>query len=153
MGPPSRRSSAFPCGMPSMTSKRTTSPRPFKAQRCARVPPIMPAPMSAIFLRAMGLPARLRAGSLKSKKSGPCKSGGSPLEPPAREPELDRVERLGAHDLGITVGAREHPSLPRQPVDLHRPDERVDDPQGPDSLARVDAHLVRHVPTLARGAA
>src|SRR5262249_438045 len=53
MGPPSRRSSAFPCGMPSMTSKRTTSPRPFSAQRCASVPPIMPAPMSAIFLRAM----------------------------------------------------------------------------------------------------
>src|SRR5262245_39392751 len=54
MGPPSTRSSAFPCGMPSMTSKSATSPSPFSAQRCASVPPIIPAPMSAIFFRAMG---------------------------------------------------------------------------------------------------
>src|SRR5437899_4751353 len=55
MGPPSSRSSAFPCGRPSITSKRTTSPRPFSAARCASVPPIIPAPMSAIFLRGMRL--------------------------------------------------------------------------------------------------
>src|SRR5437870_8769258 len=64
MGPPSSRSSAFPCGRPSITSKRTTSPRPFSAARCASVPPIIPAPMSAIFLRAMvtslGLPGFAR---------------------------------------------------------------------------------------------
>src|SRR4026209_2231667 len=47
-------SSAFPCGMPSTTSNSATSPRPFSAHRCASVPPIIPAPMSAIFLRAMG---------------------------------------------------------------------------------------------------
>src|SRR2546425_11166292 len=68
MGPPSSRSSAFPCGRPSITSKRTTSPRPLSAQRCASVPPIIPAPMSAIFLRAivpsLGLPDAAGASGL-----------------------------------------------------------------------------------------
>ena len=47
------RSSALPCGTPSTMSNRTTSPSSFSAARCASVPPICPAPMRAIFLRAM----------------------------------------------------------------------------------------------------
>jgi hypothetical protein len=40
---------------PSAMSNRTMSPSSFFAARWARVPPIMPAPIRAIFLRAMGL--------------------------------------------------------------------------------------------------
>src|SRR6266849_5411059 len=124
MGPPSSRSSAFPCGMPSITSKRTTSPRPFKAQRWASVPPIIPAPMSAIFFRDMGL--------LKQKTGPGCKPGAfgsSALEPPARQPELDRVERLGADGLGAAVRARHDPAGVLEPVHLERAGDGVDDPE------------------------
>ena len=47
------RSSDLPCGTPSTMSKRTMSPSSLSPIRCARVPPICPAPMRAIFLRAM----------------------------------------------------------------------------------------------------
>ena len=47
-------SSDLPAGMPSATSNRTTSPSSFRPMRWARVPPIIPAPMSAILVRAMG---------------------------------------------------------------------------------------------------
>src|SRR6478672_9355837 len=46
-------SSAFPCGTPSMTSNMTTSPSSFSPMRWASVPPIWPAPINAILLRAM----------------------------------------------------------------------------------------------------
>src|SRR6478752_9535877 len=46
-------SSAFPCGIPSMTSNMTTSPSSFSPMRWASVPPIWPAPINAILLRAM----------------------------------------------------------------------------------------------------
>jgi hypothetical protein len=41
-------------GTPSTMSNRTTSPSSFCAARWASVPPMLPAPMRAIFLRAMG---------------------------------------------------------------------------------------------------
>src|SRR6266542_784948 len=47
------RSSALPCGMPSAMSNSTTSPSCFSPMRCASVPPIWPAPINAILLRAM----------------------------------------------------------------------------------------------------
>src|SRR5262245_30351464 len=47
------RSSALPCGTPSTTSNSTTSPRSLRPARWASVPPIWPAPISAIRLRAM----------------------------------------------------------------------------------------------------
>src|SRR5579863_7000937 len=43
----------LPCGTPSMTSKRTMSPSSFKPESNASVPPICPAPTSAILLRAI----------------------------------------------------------------------------------------------------
>src|SRR4051812_16090196 len=49
-------SSPLPWGIPSAMSKRTTSPSSFKPMRWASVPPICPAPTSAIFFRAMGEP-------------------------------------------------------------------------------------------------
>src|SRR5262245_30645877 len=131
MGPPSRRSSALPCGIPSMTSKSTTSPRPFSAQRCASVPPIMPAPMSAIFFRGMWL--------LKSKTVPGCKP--SRLEPQARETDIDRVERLDPDDVFSGVRRGDDPALILEPVDLERAGERIDDPEMSHPLACVDAHL------------
>src|SRR5881397_1827642 len=123
MGPPSSRSSAFPCGRPSITSKRTTSPRPLSAQRCANVPPIIPAPTSAIFLRGMGLlKQKFRAG----RKPGGASSG---LEPPAREPKLDLVERLDADGLRAAVRARHDPARVLQPVDLERARDGIDEPE------------------------
>src|ERR1051325_4120026 len=117
--------------MPSMTSKSTTSPRPFSAQRCARVPPIIPAPMSATFFRGMA--------PLKPKTRAARKSSG--FEPPAREAELDRVKGVGADDLGAAVRAGHHPVVTFEAVDLERAEERVDDPQMLYALARIDAHL------------
>src|ERR1700761_9387350 len=49
-------SSALPCGTPSTTSTRRTSPSSLSPARSARVPPICPAPISAILLRAMPMP-------------------------------------------------------------------------------------------------
>ena len=46
-------SSALPCGMPSTMSNRTTSPSSLRPTRWASVPPIWPAPISAILERAM----------------------------------------------------------------------------------------------------
>ena len=46
-------SSALPCGTPSTMSNRTTSPSCLRPMRWASVPPIWPAPIKAIFLRAM----------------------------------------------------------------------------------------------------
>src|SRR5882762_2857709 len=67
------RSSAFPCGSPSTTSYSTTSPRCFSAQRCARVPPMLPAPISAILFRPMRPSlhvCRDRAAELGAAKQG-----------------------------------------------------------------------------------
>src|SRR5579863_3779423 len=47
----------LPCGTPSMTSKRTMSPSSFKPESKASVPPICPAPTSAILLRAIDNPS------------------------------------------------------------------------------------------------
>src|SRR5437588_13077885 len=46
-------SSAFPCGTPSTMSNSTTSPSSLTPASSARVPPIWPAPISAILLRAI----------------------------------------------------------------------------------------------------
>src|SRR5262249_45927917 len=46
-------SRALPWGMPSITSNSTTSPSSFNPMRWASVPPIWPAPINAILLRAM----------------------------------------------------------------------------------------------------
>src|SRR5205809_2741360 len=126
MGPPSSRSSAFPCGSPSITSKRTTSPRPFKAQRCASVPPIMPAPISAIFLRGMGLlpvsltpspsshPRKASAGASRATGRRVEGSLGNIDEPYRGQPGGEGVEVVGVE----MVEAEAEPLLPEVKVDL-----------------------------------
>src|SRR5690606_36355217 len=52
-------SSALPCGKPSTTSKMTMSPSSFRPASRASVPPILPPPTRAIFLRAMGKPPEM----------------------------------------------------------------------------------------------
>jgi len=54
---------ALPWGTPSTTSNSTISPSSLIPARWARVPPIWPAPTSAIRLRAMKIPFRLTARS------------------------------------------------------------------------------------------
>src|SRR6266478_4470102 len=84
-------SSAFPCGTPSTTSNSTTSPSSFKPASKASVPPIWPAPIRAIFLRAMGMSSswgegRERRGSYRetgraARWRGPPSGGGpSPVK-------------------------------------------------------------------------
>src|SRR6201995_2898383 len=65
---PCTMSSALPCGTPSTTSTRRTSPSSLSPARRARVPPICPAPISAILLRAMPIPFVCGAGVLSSAK-------------------------------------------------------------------------------------
>src|ERR1700732_3115940 len=55
-------SSALPCGTPSTTSTRRMSPSSFSPARSASVPPICPAPISAILLCAMPIPFVCCAG-------------------------------------------------------------------------------------------
>src|SRR6202011_5297249 len=56
-------SSALPCGTPSTTSTSLMSPSCLSPARRARVPPICPAPISAILLRAMPIPFLCGAGA------------------------------------------------------------------------------------------
>src|SRR5262249_24578833 len=59
--------------------------------------------------------------------------------PEAGEPELDRVEGLGA-DHGVALErVDEDPSTGVEPVDLERPQERIHEPHVTDPLAPVDA--------------
>src|SRR5262245_38588698 len=55
-GPACERSSAFPWGKPSITSNSTTSPNPLSKARWAIDPPILPAPINAIFFLAITSP-------------------------------------------------------------------------------------------------
>ena len=73
------------------------------------------------------------------------------LEPPALEPELDRVEGFGPHDVVAAVGGGDHPVTVGQPIDLQRASERIDEPQIPEAFARVDPHLPRAVDTSGAG--
>ena len=53
MGPAWARSSALPCGIPSTTSTRTTSPSSFSTVYWATEAPTLPAPMTEILGRAI----------------------------------------------------------------------------------------------------
>src|SRR5580765_2420043 len=55
---PSAISRPLPWGTPSTTSKSTTSPSSFRPISSASVPPILPAPTRAIFLRAIQPPCK-----------------------------------------------------------------------------------------------
>src|SRR5439155_18106333 len=74
-------SSAFPCGTPSTTSNSTTSPSSFNPASKASVPPIWPAPIRAILLRAMSMSSSWGGGrdgaGLTAKPAG--RQGGAGL--------------------------------------------------------------------------
>src|SRR5579864_7395896 len=89
-------SSALPCGTPSTTSNSTTSPSSLRPASSASVPPIWPAPISAILLRAMAF--LLRAGRRASYRdlaeaATPEPGGAAPpaIVPEASMPEFFRV--------------------------------------------------------------
>src|SRR5262249_43773227 len=69
-GPACERSSAFPWGKPSITSKRTTSPNPLSKARWAIDPPILPAPINAIFFLAITSPSLVHVGNYSVAKTG-----------------------------------------------------------------------------------
>src|ERR1700735_2245083 len=52
------RSSAFPCGTPSITSSSTTSANSFAAIQCAAVAPTLPEPTTVTFFRIPSLPSK-----------------------------------------------------------------------------------------------
>src|SRR5438093_192558 len=131
-----------------MTSKRTTSPRPLSAQRCARVPPIIPAPTSAIFFLAIDSPSPLRLPRVDIERpwtrvtlraNGRCRISTKPVsvnrrrgapsgfEPPALGAELHGVEGLRPDDVRSRVGARHDPAAILEPVDLEGAQDRIDD--------------------------
>src|SRR6476646_11196609 len=115
------RSRALPCGTPSPTSNSTTSPRSLMPARWASVPPIWPAPISAIRLRAM-VPsprfdavtsgARHRYFPLVTGNSAIAQAGAVP--PSARFPDIEAaLVPLGQINLEARLhqprgGAREN---------------------------------------------
>ena len=76
-GPAWAMSSALPSGIPSAMSNRTMSPSSRIAAKWASVPPIIPAPISAILRRAM------KAGPLDYVKAAPDGRFGSRRSKPA----------------------------------------------------------------------
>src|SRR5437870_4799854 len=99
-------SSAFPCGTPSTTSNITTSPRFFKPASKARVPPIWPAPIRAIFLRAMGNSSFSGAGAAPNAGAG---WRGSYRELPDRTRRAAKLSRLvGNRPFGLPAVANIH---------------------------------------------
>src|SRR5436309_1195328 len=82
IGPACDKSSAFPCGSPSMTSNMTTSPSPFNSDKWAIEPPMLPAPIKAIFLRAIVLPfPSLHIGDNRVAESRAANEFGAGHEP------------------------------------------------------------------------
>src|ERR1051326_2396174 len=83
-------SSAFPCGTPSTMSNSTTSPNSLSPANRASVPPIWPAPTSAILLRAIGKSLCVRCvwragdGAVLPRIPAPGKAGRWMVWPRAR---------------------------------------------------------------------
>src|SRR3712207_4557553 len=102
-------SSPLPCGTPSAMSNRTTSPSSFSPTRWASVPPICPAPTSAIFFRAMGDRSLLRGGVLS------CELTQDVVQDATVAEVLDLVERIDpAHERHFFDGAVRGRDLSRQ---------------------------------------
>src|SRR3954452_5584936 len=119
-------SSPLPCGTPSAMSKRITSPSSFRPARWASVPPICPAPMSAIFFRAMGsilagraAPHRAGCACLSAPETPlqakqPFSRGGAP-------PKLSRLDKaFGVARNGLDRLAWARQILPRTHLDQPR---------------------------------
>src|SRR3954468_14764194 len=107
-------------------SKRTTSPNSFKPTRWASVPPICPAPTSAIFFRAMGsiLAGRAaphRAGCACLSAPGTTLQAKQPFSRDGSPPKLSRLDKtfgVGQDRLGRL--ARRFQILPRTHLDQPR---------------------------------
>src|SRR3954451_25375836 len=114
-------SSPLPCGTPSAMSKRTTSPSSFRPTRWASVPPICPAPISAILLRAIGRPDPFgegprRGARLFRLRGGPASGApGPPRRPPSAPLRRQLLQELHLDllDLGEPL-----PLLGEEVVDL-----------------------------------
>ena len=108
-GADSAMSSALPCGVPSAMSKSTTSPSSFSAARWASVPPICPAPISAIFGLAMSpfppLRCENRLVASPSRSLSQVRNHVPEGRPP-RDPRLRLLRRghPGGPDLGGLEG-------------------------------------------------
>src|SRR6185437_13046459 len=113
-----------------MMSKRTMSPNSFIAARWASVPPIWPAPINAIFLRAIeflslfesaALPLRRRhafAGELSSYR---CTRSSQTFDARGSKPRSPRARRLRIVSGIKPLGAHAGPGLPggaRHGIDL-----------------------------------
>ena len=104
-------SSALPSGMPSAMSNRTMSPSSRIAARWARVPPIIPAPISAIFLRAMRLLCPLLF-VLRAPRPGAAGMG-APLDRTYRGGQGDEPGSSGAVHCADRYGAIHEKPHPR----------------------------------------
>src|SRR5512140_820072 len=94
------RSRALPLATPSKRSTRTTSPSDRWPAKSASVPPICPAPMSAIFFRADIATPFLVVRALRRSRHVLHDLG-----PELRALDLDRVgHSLGLHEPGEVIG-------------------------------------------------
>src|SRR5438046_2496836 len=124
MGEPCTMSSALPCGTPSTTSNITTSPSSLRPASKAKVPPIWPAPTSAILLRAMGMSSSWAEGEMArvlprnrkgGKVPGRCSRlfGDRPLGLPT-VPDVDDFDNRTALAIGQHIGCNHQPSRARR---------------------------------------
>src|SRR5262245_38387828 len=90
-----------------MTSKSTTSPRPLSAQRCASVPPIIPAPTSAIFFLAIDSPSPLRLPRVDVERPRARVT----LRIEWSVPNIDEARLRQPRAQGLEVNASEMPRL------------------------------------------
>src|ERR1700758_3798463 len=110
MAEPWTMSSALPCGTPSTTSTRTMSPSSLSPARSAKVPPICPAPISAILLRAMPILSSAAPAGAQSRVDLRFQMLG--------EERNDVLPQLGRRALAIARPGIGEESMPGVPVDL-----------------------------------
>src|SRR5262245_59382846 len=132
MGPACSRSSALPCGTPSMTSTRTTSPSSFSTAYCATLAPTLPAPTTVIL--GLGIVLLIRS----PRTAGPQPRDVLRLALQLRHVLNDgRAELRALHFLG---------ALP-QPLEVVRDDLRLARllEARDDAIGRVSpAHVTEH---------
>ena len=69
------------------------------------------------------------------------RAGSRCLGPDQSQGNLGGVERFGAHDIVVTVGARDEPSSTLQAQHLERTGQRIQQPHVGDLVLAVDAEL------------
>src|SRR3954466_12635931 len=148
-------SSALPSGMPSAMSNRAMSPSSFKPASRASVPPIWPAPTSAIFLRAMKRSSSLMNSSPTpevemlsriDRKDPPRRwravschgmaASAAPVQRHEVAPRAAGVDLAGTADLLVGILDHLHP--------LGDPADRARDREQGGEHADRDAHRLEH---------